>query len=166
MKTMRLISAGSVLAWLLAVTLPAHAITVTPPGPFSAQGPFVLTKAGIRVVCETVLTGTISANGEMTITRASMSGNSLCKAIAPVISPRSGWTGRIESAQSLALDNVAVNVGIPISGGLCGPANIKAAISVNPASEETLFSFSNQVLTGGCSMSGTLTTTPYLSVTD
>lgn len=173
MKTMQLICAGSTLAWLLAVSVPANAVTVTPPGPggqtvpFTASGPTVLGKAGMLVACETVLTGTISAIGDVTITDASMRGNSLCNAVTAIIPTQTRhWDGNIENSKSFALDNVAVKVNIPIFGGTCGPTNIKAGISGNPATKELLISFSNQLLSGGCSISGSLTTTPYLTVTD
>jgi hypothetical protein len=173
MKTMQLISAGSALAWLLALSAPVHAVTVTPPGPggqpiaFTASGPTALGKAGLSVSCETVLTGKISGDGAVTITGASMRGMSLCKAIVPVFPPQTNaWTGNVENAQSLALDNVSVNVNVPIVGGTCGPSNIKASLSNHPDSKEMVITFSNQLLSGGCSISGSLTTTPYLNVTD
>jgi hypothetical protein len=173
MKTMQLISAGSALVCLFALSLPVRAVTVTPPGPggksiaFTASGPTVLGKAGLSVACETVLTGEISANGDVKITGASMRGNSFCSTIAAVFSSQTPyWTGDIENSQSLALDNVAVHVNIPGLGGTCGPTNIKAGISGNPKANEMIISFPHQLLTGGCSISGSLTTTPYLTVTD
>ena len=173
MKTMQRISAGSALAWLLALSAPAQAVTVTPPGPggqpiaFTASGPAVLAKGGLSVSCETVLTGKISADGAVSITGASMRGVSLCSAISAVFPAQThDWTGNIENTQSLALDNVSVKVNIPVVGGICGPTNIKAALSNHPETKEMVITFSNQLLSGGCSISGSLTTTPYLNVTN
>jgi hypothetical protein len=174
MKTMQLICAGSALAWLLASSVSAHAgVTVTPPAPngqplaFTASGPTLLGKGALSVGCETVLTGTISSTGDLKITGASMRGAGVCNAIsAEFPAETSVWSGNIENAKSLALDNVSVNVNIPLVGGKCGPTNIKAALSNDPAKKEMVITFSNQLLSGGCSISGSLTTTPYLNVTD
>jgi hypothetical protein len=173
MKTIQLISAGSALVCLCALSLPVCAVTVTPPGSsgksiaFTASGPTVLGKSHIPLACETVLTGEISANGDVNITSVSMRGKGLCSKIEAEFSSQTPyWTGNIENPQSFALDNVAVNVKIPPFGGKCGPTNIKAAISSNPATKETIISFSPQLLSGGCSISGALTTTPYLTITD
>jgi len=167
MKTFKLVSVGSALAVLAAAAAPAFAVTVTPPGsggaaiPLTAHGPTTLTKSGVSISCTATLTGTIDGAGDVKITSASFTGNSLCSSVVAAKTP---WTGTVLSPTQLALHGVAVNVNVPILGGACGPTDVSAGISVNATQKETLISLSKQALSGGCDVSGTLTTTPFLQV--
>jgi hypothetical protein len=50
-----------------------------------------------------------------------------------------------------------------VLGGQCGPTTVNASVSEN-SQKETAISISKQQLTGGCEVSGTLTTTPILMI--
>jgi hypothetical protein len=168
-KTFKQLSAGSALALLLATAVPAFAVTVTPPGPggaaipFSAKGATSLSASGISLGCTAVLTGTIDGSGAVTITSASFSGNSQCALVVPSATPATPWTANVTSTNQLVLHNVAVDVQVPIFGGKCGPTALNAGLTSNTNTSESLISLNKQVLSGGCEVSGSLTTTPFLN---
>jgi hypothetical protein len=171
-KTFKHLSAGSALALLLAATSSAFALSVTPPGPgkgllpFSAKGATTLSASGITIGCTAVLTGTIDGSGAVTITSASFSGNGECALVVPTATSDTPWTGNVTSPNQLALNNVGVNVEVPIFGGKCGPTAIDADLRVKEPTKETILSFRKQMLSGGCEVSGSLTTTPFLNIRD
>lgn len=160
---------GATILTLLCTPWPALAVTVTPPGPasqpipFTASGPATLSKAGIPVGCTTTFTGTIDGGGLVKITSATFSGSNLCKLIQASASSTSPWTAHIVSPTQLTIDNASVQVNVPLVGGSCGPSQITAQI--NETDGETLIGLDSVALSGGCSMSGSLTTSPYLHVT-
>lgn len=174
MRIVRSVCSAAALASVAFACASAYAgVTVTPPGPtgkpipFTASGPTTLSKSGHSIGCNAVLTGQITGTGEVKITGASFTGAAFCSAIVPTFDGQSGhWQGNVESKSSLALDNVAIDVKLPVFGGKCGPTNIKAAITQDAAKKETVISFSHQQLSGGCEISGSTTTTPYMVITD
>jgi hypothetical protein len=172
MKKRQIIAVCSAFASFVAFTASAHAVTVTPPGPggapvaFTASGPAVFAKGAASIACETTFTGEMNGNGQFSITSVSMRGNSLCKQIEPVMPAQKAWIGAVENSGSLAIDNIAVNINIPSVGGSCGPTTVKASIVKDPVTKETIVTFPSQVLSGGCSLTGTLSTTPPFTVAD
>ncbi len=151
MKTLKAISAGSVLVLGIALSASAFATSITPTGPFSATGSTTLTQGPISLSCTANFTGTVNANGTATVTAASFSGATSCGVIKATGFP---WT---ISATSVSSVNVAgITVSTPF--GNCGPSTIGASWS-NTTSE---LSFNNAGLSGSCTVSGTLTTTPPL----
>ncbi|OQS40981.1 hypothetical protein [Chromobacterium haemolyticum] len=156
-------------AALSLVAASAFAVTITPPGPggaampFSAVGPAKVSKLGIDLDCKAVFSGTVDGYGNVAITSASFSGGALCKLIKPTASVASPWTGHVDTATQLTLDNVSVNVKSPIAGGLCGPTKIVGSVADNGS--ETVIGLDAAQLSGGCSITATLNTTPYMRVT-
>ncbi|RKP46365.1 hypothetical protein D7S89_17140 [Trinickia fusca] len=144
-----------------AAAAPAYAVTVAPAGAISLTGSTTLGKSGITIGCTANLVGTITSTGEITITSAKFSGNSLCSAVTGTGLP---WTGAVLTTTGLQLHNVAVDVNVPLLGGACGPTPVAGTITENTTAKETLIGLHNQLLSGGCSVSGTLQTTPYLTV--
>jgi hypothetical protein len=161
MKGFALIPVGAALAFLVMAAAPASAVTVSPAGPIGLTGSTTLTKSGNSIGCTAKMAGTISSDGAVSITSASFSGPAMCSLVSPTDLP---WRGAATNAAGLVLDNVAVNVAVPGLGGQCGPTTINASILENAAQKETAINISKQPLTGGCEVSGTLTTTPYLMV--
>ena len=168
MQGFALLSRTAALALSLAAAS-ACAVTITPPGPggaampFSAVGPAKVGKLGVDLDCKAVFSGTVDGYGNVAITSASFSGGVLCKVIKPTASVTAPWTGHLDTATQLTLDNVAVNVKSPIAGGLCGPTKIVGSVADNGS--ETVIGLDAAQLSGGCSISATLSTTPYMRVT-
>lgn len=161
MKRFKLIPVGAALALFVATSAPAFAVTVSPAGPISLTGSTTLGKSGLSLGCAATMTGTITSTGEISITSAKFSGNSLCSLVAPTNLP---WTGQVANTTSLSLNNVAVDVKVVGIGGQCGPTALTASITENTAQKETIIGFAHQALSGGCTVSGSLTTTPFLTV--
>lgn len=160
MKGFTVISVGAALAFFVSAATPAFAVTVSQGGPITLNGATTLTKSGNSIGCTATLTGTIKAEGALSITSARFSGAALCSLITPTHLP---WSGELTSTAGLTLNNVAVDVAVPVLGGQCGPTTINASVAEN-TQKETAISISKQPLTGGCEVSGTLTTTPVLMV--
>jgi hypothetical protein len=160
---------NSALAILLCATTSAFATKVTPPGksagstpiPFSASGAMSLSKSGIVLGCSAIFTGTAVVGGDVQITSVAFNGPpSLCHGIKASATQDSPWTGHFDATTQLTLDNVAVKTP---SGEQCGPSRTMATVSDN--GHETVVNFNNAAISGGCSVTGSLTTTPYLHIT-
>jgi hypothetical protein len=156
MKSFKLIPVGAALALFVAASS-AYAVTVSPAGAISLEGATTLIKSSIPLGCTTNMVGNITSTGAITITSAKFSGQALCSAITAAGLP---WTGQVNTTKSLSLNGVAVDTPL----GHCGPSAIKAGITENAAQRETTIGFANQVLSGSCSVTGTLATTPVLTV--
>lgn len=161
MKSFKLIPVGAALALFVAASAPAFAVTVSPAGPISLTGSTTLGKSSLSLGCAATMAGNITGSGEISITSAKFTGNSLCSLVVPTNLP---WTGQVANATSLSLNNVAVNVKVIGIGGECGPTAVTASITENTAQKETIIGFAHQALSGGCTVSGSLTTTPFLTV--
>lgn len=157
MKSFKLIPVGAALAWFVASAAPAFAVTVSPAGPFSLTGSTTLMKNGLPVACTAAMAGTITSSGAVEITSGRFSGNSLCSLVTPTGFP---WKGQVNSTTGLTLNGVAVDTTL----GNCGPSTINTSIIENTQQRETLIGMSSQVLSGNCSVSGSLSTTPFLTV--
>ncbi|HEX7682540.1 MAG TPA: hypothetical protein VF446_03225 [Trinickia sp.] len=157
MKSFKLIPVGAALALYIAASASAFAVTVSPAGSISLTGSTTLTKSGIAVGCSANMVGSVTSAGAISITSASFSGNALCAGVTATGLP---WTGQVLSTTSLSLSGVAVHTLL----GACEPSTISAAVTENPNPQQTIIGLSNQALSGGCSVSGSLTTTPYLSI--
>ncbi|OHX14792.1 hypothetical protein BI347_15730 [Chromobacterium sphagni] len=147
----------------------AGAVTITPPGPggaaipFSAVGPATVGKSGVDVDCTAVFSGTVDGSGNVLITSAAFKGIPVCRMIKASATPAAPWVGRVTAATQLVIDNVSVSVNTPILGGQCGPSLVNGQIA--DSGSETTIALINAPLAGGCAISATLTTTPYMHVT-
>lgn len=157
MKSFKLIPVGAAMALFLAASASAYAVTISPAGPISLTGSTTLTKGIVSVSCTANFVGSVGSSGAISITSASFGGGSLCTGISATHLP---WTGDVGTTTSLSLNNVAVNTLL----GACGPSTIAASITENPTLKETTIGLNNQALSGGCTVTGTLTTTPYLTI--
>ncbi len=157
MKSFKLIPVGAAMALFLAASASAYAVTISPAGPISLIGSTTLKKGIVSVSCTANMVGSVSSTGAISITSAKFAGNSLCTGITALQLP---WTGDVLTTTSLSLSGVAVNTLL----GACGPSTIAASITENTTQKETTIGLTDQALSGGCTVSGTLTTTPYLTI--
>lgn len=153
MKKMIVMSSA---ALIMSVSAAASAVTVSPGGMITAQGPTTLKAAGQTVPCTTTLTGTVGAGGDVTIASASFSGDDpRCSFVQAANLP---WTGGFAAdASSLTLN--AVEVDVPLLGIMCGPAPVTPSYSNAPST----VTFNNTGL-GTCSIDGSLNVTPDQTV--
>ncbi|WP_146056911.1 activator protein [Chromobacterium alticapitis] len=161
-------SAGAcALAWMASSM--AGAATITPPGaggaaiPFSAVGPSTVSKGGVDVDCNAVFSGTVDGAGNILITSAAFKGIPVCRMIKASASASAPWVGKVTGLNQLSIDGVMVNVNTPILGGQCGPSQV--AGTIGDSGSETTIGLSAAPLAGGCAISATLGTTPYMHVT-
>ncbi|AXE31559.1 hypothetical protein DK842_17625 [Chromobacterium phragmitis] len=168
-KMHNMILAASACALALGMSSAAGAATITPPGaggaaiPFSAVGPAVVSKSGIDVDCTAVFSGTVDGAGHVLITSAAFKGIPVCRMIKASATATAPWVGRVTAVNQLVIDQVMVNVNTPILGGQCGPSLVNGRIA--DSGSETTIELSAAPLAGGCAISATLATTPYMHVT-
>lgn len=157
MKSCKLIPVGAALALFVAVSAPAFAVTVSPAGPIGLEGALTLVKSNMPLGCTTTRVGTITSAGEVNITSAKFTGQALCSGVTATGLP---WKGQVTSTSGLTLDGVTVNT--PLGG--CGPSLIHASVTQNATQRETTIGLVDEPLSGGCKVSGSLPTTPFLTV--
>lgn len=157
MKRFKLIPVGAAMALFLAASASAYAVSVSPAGAISLTGATTLTKGIVSVSCTANFVGSVTSSGAISITSAKFSGGSLCTGVTASQLP---WTGAVTSSTGLSLNGVAVNTLL----GACGPSTVKASITQNATLRETTIGLTSQALSGGCTVSGTLTTTPFLTI--
>ncbi|WP_186192256.1 hypothetical protein [Burkholderia gladioli] len=154
------------LAVSSALAAPAFAVTVSradgnpmnPNGePFSATGGTTLTKGSITANCTATFNGTITTTGIVTITSTSFTGGGLCGLIQGSATSANPWTGQADTATQLTINNAQVSASLL---GTCGPSQVVTAWN-NAGSSLT---FNNAILTPNCSVTGTVVTSPLLSV--
>ena len=155
MKRFKLIPVGAALA--LFVAAPAYAVTVSPAGAISLAGATTLVKSGMPLGCTADLVGTLTPDGAIEITSARFTGQALCSAVT---ADRLPWKGQASSPTALTLDGIAVSTPL----GSCGPSALKASVNENTTQRGTTIGLANQLLSGGCTVSGSLTTTPFITV--
>jgi hypothetical protein len=152
MKTFTTLAAVALVSFGFANS--ASAFKLSPPSTkFKASGSTSLTKSGVTVPCTANFVGKTSAKGTGKITGASFTGSSTCTAIQATGLP---WQAKAISATTANINNVSVNAG-PL--GTCGPSTVPVQISGSGA-----ITFNNVVLTGGCSVSGTVQSTPAVTI--
>lgn len=161
MSTRKIVSFVVAMAFATVAAAPAFAVTVSradgqpmnPNGePFSATGPTTLTK-GIGLNCTATFNGTITTTGIVQITSATFAaGSALCGSISAV----TPWSGQADTTTQLTINNVQVNTPL----GACGPSKVATAFS----SANSSLTFNNSQLSGGCSVSGTVNTSPKFVV--
>ncbi|ABB10662.1 hypothetical protein [Burkholderia lata] len=145
---------------------PAFAVTVSradgqpmnPNGePFSAAGLTALSIKQIIANCSVTFNGTITPAGIVNVASVQFNGGSVCQLVSGSASGSSPWTGQVDSATQLSINNAQVD--FKVLGG-CGPSKIVATWS----NSNSLLTFSNAELTPDCKFSGPLTVSPKLHV--
>ena len=120
---------------------------------FTAMGSFGLTQNGVTDSCAAHLRGSTDPKGHAKLTAARFTGSTACAAIQRWGMP---WRGKPDSSDT------AVISGVSLSGptGLCGPGSV--LVAVNDSGTWTIAG--NDVLPGGCTVTGTLQTTPAITI--
>ena len=157
MNRLKLLPVRAALALLVATSASANAASVSPIGPITLTGSTTLTKSGIAVSCATTMVGNIWSPGGIKISSFKFTGNSLCSLITPAALP---WWGQVLSPTKLLFGGVAVDT----TSGNCGPSIVIASLTENSTLQESIVGLTDQALSGGCTVSGTLTMTPYITV--
>ncbi|VWC67903.1 activator protein [Burkholderia lata] len=166
MKIRQIASLVAAVVFTAISAAPAFAVTVSrvdgqpmnPNGePFSATGLTTLSKKSIVSNCSVTFNGTITPAGIVNITSVQYSGGNWCPATSSTASSASPWTGQVDSATQLSIDNAQVDFKLL---GACGPSKLVAAWNDSNAS----LTFNNAVWTPDCVWSGTLMASPKLHV--
>lgn len=154
MKVLATVGAVALMTFGLAAQTPAQAFSLNPKGAgFSASGPTTLTQGGVTISCTTTVGGSINAAGVGSIAGAAFAGGGFCPLITAANLP---W---IVTATGLTTATVSgVEVITPL--GVCGPSPISGTLIGG------VFTFVGQALAGGCVVSGTLATTPIVTITN
>ena len=166
MSTRKAVSLVLALAVSAAAATPVFAVTVSradgkpmnPNGePFSVSGTTSLTSPVANANCTATFNGTITSGGIVNITSTQfVAGDVLCGAIQGSATSNTPWTGQADTTTQLSINNVAVTA--PFVS--CGPTKVVGAWD-NPSSSLT---FNNASLDGGCTVTGTVTSSPAFSI--
>ncbi|HWL89388.1 MAG TPA: hypothetical protein VNO21_26470 [Polyangiaceae bacterium] len=120
---------------------------------FTASGATTLSKGIVTVNCTANFAGATDAAGAGSVTGATFTGGSLCGGLTGAGFP---WTITPSSLTAVTVQNVTVNTSL----GACGPSNLAATYdNTNGA-----LTFSNAALSGGCTVNGTLSTAPKITI--
>lgn len=166
MKIRQIASLVAAVVFTAVSAAPALAVTVSrvdgqpmnPIGePFSATGLTALTIKQIIANCSVTFNGTITPAGIVNIASVQFSGGSLCQLVSGSASGSSPWTGQVDSATQLSVNNAQVDFKVL---GACGPSQIVAKWNDSNSS----MTFSNAELKPDCKFSGTLMALPKLHV--
>jgi hypothetical protein len=117
---------------------------------FVGTGPTSATLNGITLACTGTLHGKTTKTGIGKVTSGSFTGAAGCSSVGLQGLP---WTMKATGASTATVANVTFTSPI----GNCGPANLPVNVSGG------VISFTNATL-GNCKVSGTLTTTPTISI--
>jgi hypothetical protein len=150
MKTIVAIIAG--LSFGIAGITPASAWHLTPENTsFTGKGSTSATKNGITLKCTANFTGNVDGSGVGYVTGGTFSGALGCSAVTLQNTP---WTSTAVSATKVNIANVTFSSPI----GNCGPGTVPTTLKLG------VIRFKSVSLAGGCVVSGTVTTSPKLSI--
>jgi|SRR5579862_1854546 len=150
MKTALAIIAG--LAFGVAGVTPAFAWHLIPESSdFTGSGNTSATKSGITLKCTAKFTGDTDANGIGYITGGSFTGEVGCSSVTLQNLP---W--KSEAVNKTTVDIQDVTFDSPI--GNCGPSTLSTKLRSGTVS------FTNAQLSGNCTVSGKIKTSPKLSI--
>jgi hypothetical protein len=151
MKTAIAIVAGLMSFGIVGIS-PAAAYHLTPENTsFSGSGNTSATKSGITLKCTAKFTGKVSSTGVGSVTGGSFSGEIGCSGVTLGNLP---WPATAVSATTVDIKNVTFQSII----GNCGPSTLKTTL------KNGVISFTNAKLSGGCTASGSITTSPKLAI--
>ena len=142
----------AVLSFGIAGIGPAAAWHLIPEGTnFTGKGTTSATKSGITLKCSASFTGDTDSSGIGYITGGSFSGEIGCSSVTLGNLP---WKSVAVGRYVVHIENVTFNSPI----GDCGPSTIAVKL------RNGVISFSNVQVSGGCTISGRITTSPKLSI--
>ncbi len=146
---------GSMLAVSSLAVTPAFADKFSPANTtFSAVGQTNLSAGGISVACNADFVIATNAVGAGSVTQATFSGSSfLCAQIKAAGLP---WPATPTSLTTVTINNVKVTAPLGIT---CGAGPVPGSLS------SSRFAFNTALNPGNCSISGSLTVSPTLTIT-
>lgn len=118
---------------------------------FTGTGKTTATKNGITLNCNASLKGNVDSQGVGHITSGSFSGNLGCSSVGLQNLP---WKSTAVALSKIVIAGVEFTSPI----GNCGPGNLKVTLKAG------VVSFSNLPLKGGCTVGGSLKTSPTLKI--
>ena len=152
MKKAIAITAAGLMSFGTVCATPAAAYHLIPESTnFTGSGKTSATKNGITLPCTATFKGHTTATGVGYITSGSFTGQVGCTSVGLGGLP---WKGLAKSATKVIIYNVSFTSPI----GNCGPGNIATKLSSG------VIKFTNVPLAGGCTVSGSIKTTPTLSI--
>jgi hypothetical protein len=147
--TIALIAAGLVS---FAVATPAAAYHLIPENSsFKGTGNTSATKNGVTLACKAKFTGSVDANGVGSVTGGSFTGDLGCTSVTLSNLP---WQATAKSATKGQIFNATFSSPI----GNCGPGTVPVKV------KNGVISFKNVALSGGCTITGKIKTTPAISI--
>ena len=152
MKTAIAILAVGVVSFGMIGNAVAKGYHLIPEGTtFSGTGSTSATKSGVTLKCKAKFQGHVDANGVGSVDSGSFTGELGCTSVGLSNLP---WAATAKSAKKAQLANVAFTSPI----GNCGPGNLTVTIT------EGVIKFKNQPLAGSCTISGSIKTSPAVSI--
>ena len=145
--------ATTILSLGIAGITPATAFHLSPAGDFTADGDTSATKGGVTLPCIAHFTGTVDSNGIGHITGGSFTDNGGVGCTAVTLS---GLPWKVKAVKKGKVKIYKVTFSTPI--GDCGPGTIPAPL------KKGVLSFTAVPLQPDCSISGSLTTSPKISI--
>ena len=147
-----IIAIAAAISFAIAGTAPAFAYHLIPESSdFTGSGKTSATKNGITLKCNANFTGNVNRKGVGLITGGSFTGAVGCSSVGLGGLP---WKSVATSATKIKIVNVSFTSPI----GDCGPGNLVVKLSSG------VITFKGKALPGGCTVSGTVTTSPTLSI--
>ena len=152
MKKAIAITAAGLMSLGIVGTTPALAYHLIPESAtFDGTGKTSATKSGVTLPCTADLQGSVDSKGRGSVTGGSFSGQVGCSSVGLLGTP---WKALAKTATTAVISNVEFSSPI----GNCGPGNLKVKV------KNGKITFKNAPLPGGCTISGTIKTSPTLSI--
>lgn len=150
MKTLAALVAVTLVSVALAGSASAYSFSPTSTR-FTALGSLTLMRSGSAVQCAASFGGSTNKAGVGRITAATFTGSPTCTAVQATGLP---WGFRALAASRALIKGMAAT-----AGSACGPSNVH--VMVNGTG---VIKFNHAMLTGGCSVNGTVQTAPVITI--
>lgn len=151
MKTAIAITVAGLMSFGIGIT-PAFAYHLIPESTsFTGSGNTSATKNGVTLACKAKFNGAIDGSGVGSVTSGSFTGQLGCTSVALSNLP---WKATAKKATKGTILNVTFTSPI----GNCGPTTLPVKL------KNGVISFTNAVLSGGCTVSGKIKTSPTVSI--
>jgi len=152
MKKAIAITAAGLMSFGTVCATPAAAYHLIPESTtFTGAGKTSATKNGITLPCTANFKGNTNATSVGSITSGTFSGQIGCSSVGLGGLP---WKALAKSATKVIIYNVSFTSPI----GNCGPGNLPTKLT------NGVIKFTNVALAGGCTVSGSIKTTPTISI--
>lgn len=142
--------AGVIASLGLALAAPAFAQSVTPTGPFTAEGWGTVYNGNITITCDVVFEGQAYSDATFDITNATFTnGGGSWGFLCPAVGDNTPWTGQVDSLTQVTIEDVELTA--PFQPD-CGPDDVVAGWTngdPNSTSNPALITFDNTML-GSC----------------